>query len=205
MKRILFSLLLIFSMVICLPSCQDNTVEENPEFAKFNEMFEASFENYTITVDTTSQNGQVINDEYVVTTVDGVKAVAYRVEVLNTFAFEGETITAPDNYKTVYEGTCEADKLTPTSGIIPSSSASTSFMNFDVPKFKFSYKHIDNEMIIPGRFMGKITSLNGFMGLNVEASEAEFALEYNASAPKSMQITYVTNNGNTVVITYEFN
>lgn len=204
MKRILFSLLLIFSMVICLPSCKDNKVEENPEFAKFNAMFEASFENYTITVETTSKNGQVINDEYVVTTVDGVKAVAYRVEVLNTFAFEGETITAPDGYKTVYEGTCEADKFTPTSAIIPSTSAS-SFMNFDVPKFKFSYNYIDNDMIVPGIFMGKITSLNGFMGLNVESSEANFALEYGANAPVSMQVTYVTEKGNTVVITYAFN
>ncbi len=205
MKRILLCLLLIFSMVIFLPSCKDNTIEENPEFAKFNTMFDMAFSNYTITVDTTSKNGCVINDKYVIATVDGVKTVSYRVEVLNTFNLDDEAITVPDSYKSVYEGTCEADKLTPASAIIPSTSASASFMNFDVPKFKFSYNYIDNDMIIPGKFMGKITSLDGFMGLNVEASESSFTLEYGVNAPISMQVTYVTNNGNTVVITYTFN
>ena len=43
------------------------------------------------------------------------------------------------------------------------------------------------------------------MGLNIQAKEAKFALQYSDNAPVSMQITYVTQSGNTVVITYTFN
>ena len=78
-------------------------------------------------------------------------------------------------------------------------------LNLDVPKFQFSYKYINSDMIIPGRVVAKINSLNGFMGLNVEVKEAKLALQYTADVPVSMQITYVTQNGNTVVITYTFN
>ena len=196
MKRILIVLLLILSMMICLPACKNNKIEENPEFAKFNTMFEAAFENYTITVDTTSPDGHELNDKYTVSTVNGNKTVTYSIETLNLFDISGDAISVPNGYKNVQAGTCDATEF---------NNVTNKSLNLDVPKFQFSYKYINSDMIIPGRVVAKINSLNGFMGLNVEVKEAKLALQYTADVPVSMQITYVTQNGNTVVITYTFN
>ena len=70
MKRILIALFLVLSLVVCLPAC-DITVEENPEFAKFNQMFATDFENYTISMCTISASNSMINNEFVVTTENG--------------------------------------------------------------------------------------------------------------------------------------
>jgi hypothetical protein len=75
MKRILIALFLVFSLLICLTGCPEKIIE-NPEFAKFNEMFANGFENYTITVVTSSYNDDFLNDTYHVTTVDGVTYAA---------------------------------------------------------------------------------------------------------------------------------
>ena len=199
MKKIIIYLLII-STLVCLPSCNllngNKTVEENPEFAKLNALFESNFENYTITVDTTSPDGHELNDKYVVTTVNGKTSVTYKAETLNSFVIEGNIVSVPNGYKNVQEGTCDATEL----NVILNKS-----ININVPKFQFSYKHIDNDMIIPGRIVAKVKSLNGFMGLNIKVKEAKFALQYTTDVPVSMQLTYVTMNGNTVVITYTFN
>lgn len=195
MKRIIIALFLIFSLVICLPACnivgQDTPIEENPDFAQFNAMFDAKFENYTITVSTTSANKLEVNSEYVVTTVNGERKVAYVIETLNSFVVDGDTIIIPDSYKTTTTGVYDGDE-----------SANT---KFDVPHFNFSYKCIKNDVITPITFNADITSLNDFMGLNENVTEAEFSLKYSKDTIKSIEITYVTANENTVVITYTFN
>lgn len=203
MKRILLSLLLIFSVVICLPSCNDVTIEENPEFAKFNAMFEKEFENYTITVDTTSYNGDVLNDKYVVTTVDGNKSVKYRIETLNEFVVNGDVITAPESYKKVVEGTQNLSinfaPLSDTSDI-----TTKPYMNCNVPQFNFSYACLENEIITPQSFKADITSLNGFMKLNVKGTDATVMVKFSGEAVNSIEITYLTEAQSTVVITYNF-
>ena len=203
MKRILLVLLLIFSMVICLPSCNEN-IEENPEFAKFNAMFNKEFANYTITVDTTSYNGDVLNNKYVVTTVDGNKSVKYRVETLNEFIVDGDVLTAPESYKKVVEGTQNINF-----NIVPMSNnpmySTMSYTNCIVPKFNFSYTCLNSEIITPQSFKANITSLNGFMKLNVEATDATVSIEFSGETVDSIEISYVTTAESTVVIKYIFN
>lgn len=195
MKRILIALFLIFSLVICLPACdmigQDKPIEENPDFAKFNTMLDAKFENYTITVSTTSANNHKVNSKYVVSTVNGERSVAYTIETINSFVVDGDSITIPDEYNTTSTGVYDSVE-----------SANT---KFDVPNFNFSYKCIKNDVITHITFNADIISLNDFMGLNVKTTDAEFSLEYSKDALKSIEITYVTENDNTVVITYTFN
>ncbi|MBO5715486.1 MAG: hypothetical protein J6S23_03720 [Clostridia bacterium] len=203
MKRILLVLLLIFSMVICLPSCNDK-IEENPEFAKFNAMFEKEFENYTITVDTTSANGDVLNNKYVVTTVDGNKKVNYRIETLNSFSVDGDNITAPDGYKKIVEGTQNVSiTVAPFSN--DSDYVTKPYMHCAVPKFNFSYTCLNSEIITPISFKANVTSLSKFMSLNVEATDAEVLVEYSGDSVNSIKITYVTEAESTVVIKYTFN
>ena len=189
MKRIFIALFLVLSLVICLPACNP-TIDENLEFAKFNQMFANGFENYTITVSTTSLTGDMLNNNYVVTTVNGERKVAYKTEKLNGFTIENGVITS-EGYKSVSEGVYNA---------VESASAS-----FDVPKFDFSNKWINNHVIASDSFDAKIMNITSFMGLDVKASNASFHLSYSENGVESMKVTYVTETGNTVVITYTFN
>ena len=210
MKRITIVLFLILSLVICLPSCRDDQKSsestttttsattkapdvtlENPDFAKFNTMFGASFENYTITISSTAANGSSVNKEYVVSSVNGERSVSYTIETLNDFIIDGDTISIPDEYKTVTKGIYDATE-----------SASTAF---EVPKFKFSNTCINSEVITPVSFKANITSIEQFMGLNIVATDAQFSLSYLGENVESIQISYVTESENTVVITYTFN
>ena len=195
MKRILIALFLILSIVICLPACDlfntELPIEENPDFAAFNAMFDKTFDNYTIIVTTTSANNDVLNNKYVVTTENGVRSVAYVIETLNSFVIEGDKIIAPDSYKTVSAGTYDA-----------TTSASE---KFNVPKFNFSYRCIANDIITPATFKADIFSLSGFMGLEESVTDAEFRLNYSKENVELIETTYVTENGSTVVISYVFN
>ena len=197
MKRILLVLLLIFSMVICLPSC-DEKIEENPEFAKFNEMFNKDFENYTITVDTTSYNGDVLNNKYVVSTVDGKKTVTYRVETLNEFTVDNDNLIAPESYKNIVEGTKSLDSMKYNDDLAP-------YIHCIVPRFNFSYSCLSSDIITPVSFKANITSLYGFMKLNVEATDATVSIEFSGETVDSIEISYVTTAESTVVIKYVFN
>lgn len=193
MKRILITLFLVLSLVICLPACTKGKVEENPEFAKFNEMFAKTFDDYTITVLTTSYNGDFLSDKYTVKTVDGVTSVTYRVETLNEFVVEGDMITVPDGYTTVTEG------------VYNSNTDAEAVRNYTVPKFNFSNKCIGNVYISDSMFSADITSIEGFMGLNLHVTDATVIVTYSENAPASVIISYTTAADSKVIITYTFN
>ena len=192
MKRILIALFLVFSLVICLTGCPEK-IEEHPEFAKFNEMFANGFENYTITVVTSSYNDDFLNDTYHVTTVDGVTYVTYKVEKLNEFIIEGDTITIPEGYKTVTEG------------VYNSNTDAEIVDSYKVPAFNFSYACIFNETITDSTFVATIHSLNGFMGLDLEVTDATVRVQFEGTTPTSVVISYYTAEENSVIITYTFN
>ena len=187
MKRILIVIILVLSLVICLPSCEKK-IKENPEFARFNEMFQVTFDNYKINVSSTSINGYTINDEYTVSTLNGTRTVYYKVETLNEFVCNGDTIEIPENYKTVTQGVYDAE-----------TSASSSF---DIPKFNFSYKCIKSDVITSDTFSAEITSLVDFMGLDIKVTDAKFNASYSRTYPNSIEISYITKENVTVVITY---
>ena len=80
-----------------------------------------------------------------------------------------------------------------------------SYMNCIVPQFNFSYTCLNSEIITPQSFKANITSLNGFMKLNVEATDATVFVEFSGEAVDSIEISYVTTAESTVVIKYIFN
>ena len=190
MKRILVALFLILSFVICLPSCTE-VIEENPEFARFNEMFSTRFENYTITVSATNPDSLLTATEtYVVNTVNGERTVAYRIETFNLFEIDGESITVPDNYIAVTEGVYVGEDA----------------MNskYDVPTFKFSNTCLTPDIIKSDVLCAYITSLNTFMGLNVPATDAAVIVSVRNNVADYIQISYRDSANNYIHITYAF-
>lgn len=184
MKRIIIVLILL-SLTICLPACSE---KENPEFARFNEMFDGSFETYKITVSSTSVSGQTVNNEYMITTMDGERRVSYKTEKLNEFIVDGDVIEIPTEYMTYEEGTYDAER-----------SASS---EFDIPDFNFSITCLSNPSISQNELSADITSLSDFMGIDVDAKTASCTVSYSGAYVNSIEISYVTEESVTVVITY---
>lgn len=196
MKRIFIALFLVLSFVICLPSCFNT--QENADFEKFNEMLNIAFDNYQITVLTSSPNGYVLNNSYNIKSIDGVSKIEYHVETLNEFTLENGNNIIPNGYKTVSEGVCENAQNTPGLDL---------YYN---PHFKLSSDSISSYTVTPELFSAQIASLSGFMGLDKGLDEgyvssANLSISYSENRVNSLEITYVTHIGNTVVITYTFN
>ena len=192
MKRILIALFLVFSLLICLTGCPENAIEENPDFATYNELFNKNFENYTINLTVTGASGDVINEEYVVTTNNGVRSISYTIERLNQFNIDGDLIGMPENYVSVTTGEYTPDE-----------SASK---GFDVPKFNFSYKCLNNkEVSFSNSYSTGITSLNGFMGWDIETNEANVRLVFEENIVSYITVSFISSSNNTVDITYTFN
>ncbi len=191
MKRILIALFLVLSLIICLPSCGEK-IEENPDFAKYNEMFNKTFENYTIDVAVTSSIGLTRTEKYVVTTTEGVRSVSYKIEKLNEIDTSGDTIVLPEGYVSVTEGVYSAEQ-----------SASE---GFNVPKFYFSYNCLDtSEISTYNLYSTGVTSIEKFMGLNVSATNGSVKLIFNKDVVTAIAVSFITESANTVAITYTFN
>ena len=193
MKRILIALFLVLSLVICLPACTEESITDYIEYTAFNEMFSANFDNYTITVVTTSYNNDVLNDTYVVSTIAGITYVRYTIETLNEFVIEGDTISIPDGYKTVTEG------------VYNDNTDAEIVESFKVPKFNFSSSCISSVNITDSTLTADINSLKDFMGLNLEVTDATVRVEYEGTSLSCVVISYDTVEGNSVVITYTLN
>lgn len=191
MKRFLIALILVLSLVICLPACNDSTVEENPAFEGYNQMLSAQFDNYTINISTTTNDGQVITEQYVVSTTNGVRSVEYVIERFNSFIVDGDSITVPGEYKTT------------TVGVYTASDSESS--KFDIPTFNFSYKYLtNNEFSSDYSYSTRIKSLKGFMGLEINAKNASVAFAFSLGKAEYIEVTYDTESANTVVVSYTF-
>ncbi len=195
MKRIFIALFLVLSLVICLPSCDET--KENADFVKFNDMLGNIPDNYQITVSTTSASGHILNNQYSISTIDGVSKIEYRIETFNDFSIDGNNIVS-NGYKTVTEGVCDNAQQIPGLGF---------YYN---PCFAFSNNNIGSYNVTSDLFTGQITSLSSFMGLDRGLDEgyadnANFTVSYSGNHVNSVEIIYVTATGNTVVITYTFN
>ncbi len=187
MKRIILVFLVIFSLVIALPSCEFETETPNSEFEWLNTLCNRNYSSYTIDVTVESENGETINEHYDVEIIDGVKYVTYKVERLSGFEINGGEIALPGEYIKVTEG-----------------SFTTEDDQYALPTFNFSYKCLKSDVVVANTLKAKITSLSQFMGVDMDVTDAKVLATYSSSSVESVAISYVTESGNTVTVTYTY-
>jgi hypothetical protein len=189
MKKIIIALLLIFAMLICLPSCNDNTNKDNT-LETLNGLTRNFVTNkaYTIEVVVENASGDKITEEYSITYAYGRRSVEYKIEKINAFIVDGDTITAPEEYITVSTGTYDREE-----------SANT---RYDLPTFTFSDETVKDYGACDGIMTGKIADLEAFMGSTVKSTDATVEVHYNESNIGRITVSYKTESGNTTTITY---
>ena len=188
MKRIIIALLLVFTLVICLPSCNQNG--KSP-LDTVNELAQKASGNYTIEIQIASLNGDKVVERYNVTEADGQRSVSYRIEKINSFIIGEDEITIPDSYLTVTEGVYSVEE-----------SAST---DFDLPSFNFTSASLSNVTVEDGKISASIASTEALMGTKLVGSDFTVSINYTSEAITSIVIGYVTSFGNNVTLTYTLN
>jgi hypothetical protein len=188
MKRIIIALLLVLTLVICLPSC--NQTGKNP-LDTVNTLAQNASGNYTIEIQIASLNGDKVTERYTVTEVDGTRSVSYRIEKINSFVIDGENITVPDDYMTVNEGVYSVEE-----------SASS---EFDLPSFNFTTAALSSVITEEGKISASLSSTEDFMGAKLVGTGFTVSVNYTETAITSIVISYVTSFNNNVTVTYTLN
>lgn len=186
MKRIVIALCLIFSLIVCLPACEQ-VIEENPEFEILEAVINTEHSSYTIDISVEFPEG-TLNEKYEVIVSDGEYKVDYHIERFSGFDVDQNGITAPGSYISTSEGTLTGDDA----------------LSYKLPEFNFSYGCLTSDVIFLRTFRADITSMKAFVGMDVEATDATVEVEYTSSAVRNIIISYVNGDGNAVTITYDF-
>lgn len=186
----ILSVMLIFTCLFCLTACPVN----NEDLDKLAELLANASANYTLKVSTSSEGGFSSSEEYTVSETDGARTVSYKIEKLNGFTVDGDTVTAPEEYRTVSEGT-----LTGSDAASP---------RFDLPSFDFSTSSLKNVQVaevFPLQLSAEISSLESFTGKALSGTGATLSVTYTESAITHITISYTTESGNSCVVEYIFN
>jgi len=194
MKKTIISILCVIAMLLSLSACVSPDVAVDALLQKLSEYAAASHDSYTIQIETSNRNGGKVTEKYTVTVSNGVRNVASRVETINPFIVDGDHIASPEEYMTVTE-----DSFT----------VSVSESNaFSLPSFQFSGATLSNvkwdEEVFPYVLTADVSSPSAFMGQDVSGSNVKLTVEYVVGSLYSLELSYKTESGNTVNVTYTF-
>ncbi len=187
MKKIIVSLLLICSMLICLPSCENNT-EADKTLKKLNTLAAKPSTEYSISIEVQNASGDKIVEQYDISFSYGRRMVDYRIERLNSFTVNSEEIIAPDGYKTVTTGSYDRE--------------TSAEARFDLPTFNFSDEALKDYKAIDGVFTAKILDSVAFFGKDLDCNDATLTVSYTENKINTVSISYKAESGNVTTITY---
>ena len=193
MKRAIIALILVLSVLVCLPACGQTSAGQDI-YTQLNG-FSNTANSYTIQICVTSPAGNKVTETYAVTVAGTTQTVDYRIEEINPITVDGNSITVPESYVTVTEGTLHAtaDSQSP----------------YAVPSFKFSDSVLKNFTAAasgyPRSFSADVVNAKDFMGRELNGSDITISGSFTASSFEEIVVAYKTASGNTVTVTYSFN
>lgn len=193
MKRSIIALILVSVFMLCLPACvpeADNT----QTFETLNGYAQTGAKEYTISITVTAADGSAVNETYDISTAEGVRSVAYRIEKRNAFVVENGVITAPEEAVTVTSGTYDETE-----------SAKAAY---DLPVFHFSDESLRNfqnrEGLPPFGFSAEVVSTEKLMGKLINGTDIKVEGTYTIGTMESVILSYTTLSGNTVTVSYTY-
>lgn len=190
MKRIIIALILVVSTLLCLSSCDKTDIDIARE--QLDTLAQKEYNHYTIEMTVDSPNGYKITEKYTVKIENGARTVDYRTEKINSFTINGDSISIPEEYMTVTEGTLVNEEVLPT--------------DFSVPKFDFLNDTLRNCLVEDGgtRLTATILSTNNFMGKDLTADNANLEVSYSADTLNYVIVSYTSSSGNSITLKYIF-
>lgn len=194
MKKKILSILCVIAAVLSLCACVNQNDAEEAVLNNLNSYAAEHFESYTIRIETANRNGGKVTEYHSVSVVEGVRNVSSRIEKINPFTIDGDTITAPEEYMTVSETTFTVNEGESTA--------------FGLPGFRFNRDSLSNVKCdtksYPYVLTADVTSTAAFMQNSIDGSNFKLEVEYVTGALYSLQLRYTTESGNNVTVTYTF-
>jgi len=191
MKKIIIALILVMAMMLCLPSC-DKSSEYKEDLKALDALAANGAKSYTIEITVASAEGERITELYTVKETNGERTVKYKIEKLNGFVVDGDSISAPNEYMSVSEGTFDA--------------AESASEKYAFPSFSFNSNNLSvNKISDHGTYsvmQASINSLNGFTGGSIDGQDPNVTITYNDYQITSIALSYTTASGNTATVTY---
>lgn len=211
MKKTLFSLILILTLLMCFVACSfgnGNTNESpkvpNPAFPEanktiyevLNELVQVNYKKVELNI-TTIMKDIELESSYVLT--DSI--VAYSVEQLTMLPADGNIENVSRNYKIALTGTAIIEN----GKVVKLDGESVTLPSYDDLKGSFNFKESNFENITTesGKFTADVISPFEFLGTEKLLSDMKIVVDYNSSALQKITITYKTTNS-TVTTVYEF-
>ncbi|MCH5151611.1 MAG: hypothetical protein J1F65_03010 [Clostridiales bacterium] len=194
-KRILLISMAIALVLVlaCLAACGDN----NGQLSKINKLLDVSYSRVKITV-TTKVSDVELKGEYVLTFDGDVTNVEFSYEELGELGFEGSN----DGFKHTVSGTAVVKD-----GVVISDNQeadlNTARLNFTGLSFKQAY--FKNVKSISNKFEADVSSPKGFLGNSqFDGTDMHVKVVYSTAALVQIVMTYVSEGGAEVGITYVF-
>ena len=193
MKRSIIALILVSVFMLCLPACQiENT--DDLIYTSLNVLAQAKTENYSICICVTAADGSSVKETYDVTTVEGVRSVAYAIETRNTFVIDSGVITAPE------------ESVTITTGIYDETESAKA--DYDLPSLTFSDASVRNlvnrEGLPPFGFSAEVVSTEKLIGKLINGTDIRIEGTYGLNTLETVTLSYKSLSGNSVTVTYTY-
>lgn len=187
MKNTIKALVLVLTFVICLSSCVTETLTAaEQKLATLAEIIGADHDSYTISVEVKGADSHVVTSTYNVRTENGVKVADYRTEKINSFVIDNGTVTVPDSYMSVTEGTLSGNDV-------------------PVPKFDFSGDSVKDILDANGIVSGSITSFESFCGdSTLSFKKGKFVISYTDESVNYLKVYITTGEGDSVTLKITF-
>lgn len=194
MKKTILSILCLIAMVFSLCACAEQNPVNDALLSELDGYAAIRYESYTIKIVSENRNGGKVTEQHSVTVTDGVRNVSSRIETINPFLIDGETVTAPEEYMTVSEFTSTVNEGEST--------------EFGLPGFHFKNGALANiksdKQSYPYVFTADVGSIPGFMQTSIDGSDFKLEVEYVTGALYSLVLSYKSIDGNNVTVTYTF-
>lgn len=202
MKKILFCLILLPSLLICLTSCSGESSTPNVDDPvqkacnTINELLSLKYNE--IWIDVYTQNDNVtLNSKFTVKD----KVINYSIEKLSQLPTDGNIDSASPEYITKVSGTANIEN------------GKVVFVNnetVELPqyselsgRFNFAKNNLENVKINDGSFSATVKNSTLFYGSNVNVKNMSVFVNYNSSTINEIRISYNTENSH-VTLNYYF-
>ena len=190
-KKFLLAIIALVMALTCLAACSNYA----STLQKVQSLFNVDYSEVVVNIDTTT-SGITLNGNYTLTFNDGKTTVEYAFDKLNELSDDGNNA---DGYKSRVTGTAVVQNGQIVEGNVKLPDA------VDFSGISFKQAFFANYTITGAKFEADVTNPRGFTGnSDFVCSKMHVKVLYTQEAIGTMVITYVSEGGSDVSITYSF-
>ena len=192
-KKILLSVIVLVLVLVCLTACNKNT----STLQDMTDLLKVNYSKITLHVTTTASNVE-LKGVYTFTFEKDKTTVEYSFEKLNELSLEGGNADE-------YISTVTGKAVVQNGNIVEGDTSVTLPQEVTLERISFKQAFFTNQKVTSNRFEADVKYPKGFTGnSNLECSNMHVKVLHRKDSLSQIAITYDTQSGSNVNITYVF-